>query len=196
MRIRSFVSRLLHSDEENCRDHPLLLQMQALIDRMVSAPAASYPFKCLMTGCELLLLKVTEWGVYAHRGVALASSDEVSKLQTLCSGWRQQELESWSSFIQSKEDAWNRDVAVRLWYRMYRLLILRRNDDVDAPPNLCEGEFSTERLYQFLCEFIESAPIGDFPIRHSLLGTFGRHLFCRGIFLNQFSSISYFSLQN
>ena len=147
-----------------------------------------------MAGTELLLQKIKEWGKYAHKGVTM--SNEGERLTELCGRWRKEELEGWSRLIIAKDFEWSRRVASQMWFRMYKLLVLREGGGEQRGKEEMEGgeEREGEReeggrwddeeltwLFEFLSEFIEGAKVGDFPVRHSMLAMFGYHLYSKGV---------------
>ena len=147
----------------------------------------------LMTGAELLLQKLKEWDKYAHREIKMAQ--ETKTAEELCLRWRREELEGWGRLSQAKREQWGRKVAAQWWFRLYQILVLRagaeaQDEEGEELLKEKEGEEGLKEkwedeeltwLFQLLTEFIENGKIGDFPVRHTLLGVFAAHLFCRGM---------------
>lgn len=177
-------------------DHPLLLQISLLSNRLLSFSSAT-PLMRLMVGAELLSEKVTEWNKYAHKGVAM--TEEGRQLGTLCGRWRKEELRGWSELSSTRLGEWNMRVGSDWWVRMYQLLVLKGDDDENGnAEGAAENEdgkrtasLGTKQevadwddeeltwLLNLLKDFIESGKVGDFPARHSLLSSFSAHIFSR-----------------
>ena len=119
---------------------------------------------------------------------------QTKSAEELCLRWRREELEGWGRLSKSKREGWERRVAAQWWFRLYQILVLRvgakegEEEEEDVLLKGKEGEEMKDKwedeeltwLVQLLTEFIENGKIGDFPVRHALLGLFAAHLFCRG----------------
>ncbi|KAL4440107.1 hypothetical protein ABPG75_003108 [Micractinium tetrahymenae] len=144
---------------EEWPDHPGLLQLSAVIDRLLGMPVTA-PLKAMLTGVELLLAKGQLWEETAARHVSLAP--QLAPLSALATRWRRLELAAWRGLLSA---TWERAAAVahQAWFHLYRILLTA--DDL-APAEVAPTVET----------FVQSSPLGEFASRLALLEAFSRQL--------------------
>ena len=139
-------------------DHPVLLQLDAITDRILSF-ALDSPLKQIITGVELLLARSRIWEETAAKHVSLTS--ELALIASLATRWRRLELSSWRKLLVSTSEQCAA-AARKAWFHLYRILI--------------HGAMSSEQVASALEQFIQASPLGEFEERLGLLESFERQL--------------------
>ena len=81
---------------EDWPEHPGLLALSAVIDRLLGLPVSA-PLKAVLTGVELLLAKAQLWEETAARHVSIAP--QLAPLSALATRWRRLELAGWRGLL-------------------------------------------------------------------------------------------------
>jgi hypothetical protein len=143
-------------------DHPVLLQLSGIADRVLGMPAAS-PLKALLTGLELLLARAQVWEETAAKHVTLGA--ELRAVAALATRWRRLELGSWRGLLQ-RTAARFAARAHHGWFHLYR--IVHAGDG--APGAVAAGVEA----------FLQAAPLGEYAARLELVALFRRQLAAPG----------------
>ena len=148
--VRLHIGALL----EEWPEHPVLMQLDAISDRILSMPVNS-PLKALLTGLELLLARAQVWEETAAKHVSIAT--ELKAVAALATRWRRLELTGWR-FLVKKTVLRVESGAYMGWFHLYR--ILKREDT-----SVAEVAASVE-------QFVQGSPLGEYNARLSLLEAF------------------------
>jgi midasin len=111
-------------------DHPLLLQLITIANRILSFSISS-PIMKILIGLELLLKQAQEWEFRASKRVSL--KDNLDIIFSLVTRFRKFELDSWELILQSKSDSFKIQ-ASKWWFYLYR--IIHNNTQVEDPNQL------------------------------------------------------------
>ena len=156
--IRKYVSSLL----DKWPEHPLLVQIDAIIARLFSFHATS-PLMKFLTGLELLLGKLQEWETYTSK--ELSVQNFLTTVGALVTRWRKLELSCWSQILQMKEHEVE-TAELKFWFHLYEVIF---------GPN-AEGLFQPQTFVALLTKFLEDSTLGSFNIRLRMLGSFWKHI--------------------
>jgi midasin len=147
-------------------EHPLLDQLQAICNRILSLPACG-PLKAALTGVELLLSRAQTWEEGAASHVSLAS--QLQACAHVARRWRAAELSAWPRAL----EACARTAAAAAdatWFPLYRLMF------ADTPPDEPETAVAWLRgIAAALEEFLRCASLGEYERRVALLWEFHTH---------------------
>jgi midasin len=152
------VNELLHKWEA----HPILLQMQGIINTVLGLPVRS-PVMKVLTGCEVLLHKSQEWEMNASRDVSV--QHHLTAIMALVERWRRLELAQWSELLDGKVAEMERQ-SCRWWFFLHR--IVKAFDSTDSE----EDNDKVQSLFDSLVQFMQRAPIGEYRFRLNLLQQF------------------------
>lgn len=139
-------------------DHPVLLQLAGICDRLLSLPV-NCTLKTALTGVELLLARAQLWEETAAKHVTLGPL--LAQLVALSRRWRKLELGSWRSLLQRTVARFS-EGAAQAWFHLYRIL-------VDSTNPVGDVTLAVE-------QFVQASPLGEFAARLALLATFERQL--------------------
>ncbi|XP_067841398.1 midasin [Heptranchias perlo] len=153
-------------------EHPALMQLLVVMDRIQSFPVSSALAKFL-NGMEILLSKSQDWEENASRSVSLRQHlDAVSQLIIQ---WRKLELNCWSS---SLNNVMKRHMAksTKHWFSIYQLI--EKYLQEQAEENLQEAgeQMRLPAVISTLQAFIEGATLGEFHFRLAMLLAFHCHV--------------------
>jgi midasin len=116
--LRALCDRLEFVSEQ-WPDHPALIQIKIIADRLLSFPVSS-PLMKLLTGLEMLLQKSQDWEEYASREFSLRES--LDAVTALIIRWRKLELECWSTLMDRQQRTAQEQIA-SFWFHLYGSLI-------------------------------------------------------------------------
>ncbi|XP_040284697.1 midasin isoform X1 [Bufo bufo] len=150
-------------------DHPALVQLVVIIDRIQGFPLSS-PLSKFLNGLEILLAKSQDWEESASRSVTLRKNlDEITQLIIQ---WRKLELSCWSL---SLDNAMKRhaEKSHRHWFSIYQLI----EDYLQVEQEQENGqEQSLQSVTKTLQAFIEGSTLGEFPSRLHMMLVFHCHV--------------------
>ncbi|XP_068698835.1 midasin-like [Montipora foliosa] len=169
-------------------EHPFLLQLVVVIERILCFPVSS-PVMKILTGLEVLLRKAQDWESNAAKHVSLR--EHLDRVTHLIIQWRRMELKCWSSLL----DVATAKAAMkssRWWFHIYNLLQQFRantseltttgnyNSSNSQPflPNAQESVLQVSELIEPFQRFIETSTIGEFRSRVQMLFTFYKEMCC------------------
>ncbi|CAJ0966002.1 unnamed protein product [Ranitomeya imitator] len=150
-------------------DHPALLQLVVIIDR-IQGFSLSSPLSKFLNGLEILLAKSQDWEENASRNLSLRKNlDEVTQL---IFQWRKLELNCWSL---SLDNAMKRHVekSYRHWFSIYQLIedYLQVEQEKEN-----DQEQSFQSVTKTLQAFIEGSTLGEFQARLHMILVFHCHV--------------------
>ncbi|GBG67611.1 hypothetical protein CBR_g741 [Chara braunii] len=150
---------------EEWPEHPILLQLVRIIERVLSLSETAPIMKALV-GLELLLEKAQLWEENAAKHVSLAA--ELDVIARLIQRWRKLELASWPGLLNSVGQK-HREHAEKMWFVLYGLLHRPLSENVEA--DIMDTTASVE-------EFIQTAAYGEFERRMEMVHAFYGQLQC------------------
>ncbi|KAM3931945.1 midasin [Leptodactylus fuscus] len=149
-------------------DHPALVQLVVIIDRIQGFPISS-PLSKFLNGLEILLAKSQDWEENASRNLSLRKNlDEITQLIIQ---WRKFELNCWSL---SLDNALKRhtEKSHRHWFSIYQLI----EDYLQTTQEKENDQESLQAVTKTLQAFIEGSTLGEFPSRLRMILTFHCHV--------------------
>ncbi|XP_072355863.1 midasin [Scyliorhinus torazame] len=152
-------------------DHPALLQLLVVMDRIRSFPVSCALAKFL-NGMEILLSKSQDWEENASRSVSLRQHlDAVSQLIIQ---WRKLELNCWSNSLNVVMKR-HMEKSTKHWFSIYQLIEKYLQEQREE--NVQEVEQMTlPAVINTVKNFIEGATLGEFHCRLSMLLAFHCHV--------------------
>ncbi|XP_061171072.1 midasin-like [Saccostrea echinata] len=153
--------------QEEWPDHPTLIQVIQIIDRILSFPV-TLPVVKFLTGLELLLEKTQEWESNAAKHVSMAT--QLAEVSSQILAWRKLELSCWKQCLdnvfvkQSKK-------ASKWWFHIYQLIQATCLQE-EGVENLETEERDMSEVMGTLKEFMERSNLGEFEARLGMLRSF------------------------
>lgn len=135
-------------------NHPVLVQLLAISDRLLKFPVSS-PLKTLLTGLELLLSKAQLWEETAAKHVSLG--EFLKDIGALGTRWRRLELESWKGLL-SRTISQVAESSFKSWFHMYRLIF--------------KSEVTVQEIAAAVGDFLQLSPLGEYATRISIISGF------------------------
>ncbi|XP_030054953.1 midasin [Microcaecilia unicolor] len=164
------VNRLL----KEWPDHPALLQLLVVMDRIRSFPLSS-PLAKFLNGLEILLAKSQDWEEQASRTLSLRK--HLNTVTKLIIQWRKLELNCWSLSLDNAVKR-HTEKSTKHWFSIYQLIEKYLQEQTVGQ---MEGGDRTETwtlssLITTLQTFIEGSTLGEFHIRLRVLLVFHCHV--------------------
>lgn len=175
--VRSRLEELLAEWPE----HPVLLQLHALCERIISLPPTA-PLKEAMVGLELLLARAQVWEESAARHVSIA--EPLRSVAALATRWRRMELDSWESALETACEK-HASAAHKNWFHLLGLLLGSLSGEVEGGEGEgCEGEGGVgDRAEDKVREaastvehFLQTSTVGQLRRRLQMLWVFHQHV--------------------
>ena len=145
---------------EEWPDHPVLMQLDAIVDRILSMSVNS-PLKALLTGLELLLARAQVWEETAAKHVSIAAQLKV--VAALATRWRRIELVGWRALLK-RTVARAEAGANQGWFHLYRIMQARGENGSESS--------SAKEIGVVVEQFIQGSPLGEYKARLGLLHAF------------------------
>ncbi|XP_078398522.1 midasin [Cetorhinus maximus] len=153
-------------------DHPALLQLLVVMDRIRSFPVSCALAKFL-NGMEILLNKSQDWEENASRSVSLRQHlDAVSQLIIQ---WRKLELNCWSNGLNIVMKR-HLEKSTKHWFSIYQLIEKYLQERTEENLQEMEEQMKLPAVIKTLQAFIEGATLGEFHFRLSMLLAFHCHV--------------------
>ncbi|XP_067947566.1 midasin-like [Watersipora subatra] len=148
-------------------DHPLLLQIMSIVERVKSFPVTDALMK-FTAGLELILEKLQEWETNAARHVSVQAA--MNSVSGLIIEWRKMELDGWRQSLESVAAKICQN-STKYWFHLCSVILpfLREQETQETVS-------SVELLADIVIQFFESSTIGDFSYRLRLLHAFTIHI--------------------
>ncbi|KAF6262490.1 hypothetical protein COO60DRAFT_1699221 [Scenedesmus sp. NREL 46B-D3] len=180
----SVMSHRLIQLLEEWPEHPLLLQLLAIVERLLGLPL-TVPLKQALTGLELLLARAQVWEETAAKHVSL--KPQLAAVAGLATRWRKLELASWKGLLE-RVRAGHAGAASRSWYHLYQVLVLGTGGDsaaaaaadaaaAGASDAAAAAPGAAYRRTASLVEaFVQTSTVGEYAARLQLLQSFACQL--------------------
>ncbi|XP_069743424.1 midasin [Narcine bancroftii] len=153
-------------------DHPVLLQLLVVVDR-IQGFAISSALAKFLTGMEILLSKAQDWEENACRSVSLRQ--HLDAITNLIIQWRKLELNCWYCSLDNVRKR-QMEKSTNHWFSIYQLV--EKYLQKQAEENLKEVKDGMElsEVVRTLQAFIEGSTLGEFHFRLSMLLSFHCHV--------------------
>ncbi|KAJ3606919.1 hypothetical protein NHX12_026435, partial [Muraenolepis orangiensis] len=161
---------------EEWPEHPALLQLLVVMDRILSFSLAS-PLAKFLNGLEILLSKAQDWENNASRALSLRT--ELELLTHMIIQWRKLELSCWSN---SLDNALRRhtEKTTPHWFSIYQMMERYLEEHGTTQDGAVEAgvvdNLSLASITSTLQAFVESSSLGQFSTRLDVLLSFHCHL--------------------
>ncbi|KAM8810105.1 midasin [Eudromia elegans] len=161
------VNRLLQEWPE----HPVLLQLLVVMDRIRSFPLSS-PLSKFLNGLEILLAKAQDWEENASRALSLRK--HLDLITQLIIQWRKLELNCWSVSLDNitKQHV---EKSTKHWFSIYQMIEKYVQEQTEGNEEEAE-QMSLKMLTSTLQAFIEGSTLGEFHTRLQALLVFHCHV--------------------
>jgi midasin len=168
---------------EEWPEHPLLLQLLAIVERLLGLPL-TVPLKQALTGLELLLARAQVWEETAAKHVSL--KQQLTAVAGLATRWRKLELASWKGLLE-RVRARHAAGASKSWYHLYQVLVLGTGGDsaaadadaaggADATAAGAGPDAAYRRTASLVEAFVQTSTVGEYAARLQLLQSFACQL--------------------
>uniref|UniRef100_A0A8B9J147 Midasin n=1 Tax=Amazona collaria TaxID=241587 RepID=A0A8B9J147_9PSIT len=154
------VNRLLQEWPE----HPVLVQLLVVMDRIRSFPLSS-PLSKFLNGLEILLAKAQDWEENASRALSLRK--HLDLVTQLIIQWRRLELNCWSVSLDNimKQHV---EKSTKHWFSIYQMIEKYIQEQAE--------QMDLKTLVSTLQAFIEGSTLGEFHARLQALLVFHCHV--------------------
>ncbi|XP_054255246.1 midasin [Indicator indicator] len=161
------VNRLLQEWPE----HPVLVQLLVVVDRIQSFPLSS-PLSKFLNGLEILLSKAQDWEENAGRALSLRK--HLALVTQLIIQWRRLELNCWSVSLDNimKQHA---EKSTKHWFSIYQMIEKFVQEQTETNTEETE-QMDLKTLVSTLQAFIEGSGLGEFHARLQALLVFHCHV--------------------
>ncbi|XP_031820381.1 midasin [Sarcophilus harrisii] len=161
------VNRLL----EDWPEHPALMQLMVVMDRIRSFPLSS-PLSKFLNGLEILLAKSQDWEENASRSLSLRK--HLDLVSHLIIQWRKLELKCWSLSLDNTMRR-HTEKSTKHWFSIYQMLEKHMQEQTEGKEE-CDRKMALTMLISTLQAFIEGASLGEFHVRLQMLLVFHCHV--------------------
>ncbi|KFP45021.1 Midasin, partial [Chlamydotis macqueenii] len=152
-------------------EHPVLVQLLVVMDRIRSFPLSS-PLSKFLNGLEILLAKAQDWEENASRALSLRK--HLDLVTQLIIQWRRLELNCWSVSLDNimKQHV---EKSTKHWFSVYQMIEKYVQEQIEE--NIEEtGQMDLKTLVSTLQAFIEGSTLGEFHARLQALLVFHCHV--------------------
>uniref|UniRef100_A0A8C0ZFS4 Midasin n=1 Tax=Cyanistes caeruleus TaxID=156563 RepID=A0A8C0ZFS4_CYACU len=145
-------------------EHPILVQLLVVMDRIRSFPLSS-PLSKFLNGLEILLAKAQDWEENACRALSLRK--HLDLVTQLIIQWRRLELNCWSVSLDNimKQRV---DKSTKYWFSIYQMIEKYVQEQTE--------QMDLKTLVSTLQAFIEGSTLGEFHARLQVLLVFHCHV--------------------
>ncbi|OWK63460.1 Midasin [Lonchura striata] len=152
-------------------EHPVLVQLLVVMDRIRSFPLSS-PLSKFLNGLEILLAKAQDWEENASRALSLRK--HLDLVTQLIIQWRRLELNCWSVSLDNimKQHV---EKSTKHWFSIYQMIEKYVQDQTEANTEGTE-QMDLKTLVSTLQAFIEGSSLGEFHARLQVLLVFHCHV--------------------
>uniref|UniRef100_A0A8C3JUM0 Midasin n=1 Tax=Calidris pygmaea TaxID=425635 RepID=A0A8C3JUM0_9CHAR len=151
-------------------EHPVLVQLLVVMDRIRSFPLSS-PLSKFLNGLEILLAKAQDWEENASRALSLRK--HLDLVTQLIIQWRRLELNCWSVSLDNimKQHV---EKSTKHWFSIYQMIEKYIQEQTEA--NTDAERMDLKTLVSTLQAFIEGSTLGEFQARLQALLVFHCHV--------------------
>ncbi|KAF2979584.1 hypothetical protein EK904_005640 [Melospiza melodia maxima] len=152
-------------------EHPVLVQLLVVMDRIRSFPLSS-PLSKFLNGLEILLAKAQDWEENASRALSLRK--HLDLVTQLIIQWRRLELNCWSVSLDNimKQHV---EKSTKRWFSIYQMIEKYVQEQTEANTEGTE-QMDLKTLVSTLQAFIEGSTLGEFQARLQTLLVFHCHV--------------------
>uniref|UniRef100_A0A8C0BET6 Midasin n=1 Tax=Buteo japonicus TaxID=224669 RepID=A0A8C0BET6_9AVES len=152
-------------------EHPVLVQLLVVMDRIRSFPLSS-PLSKFLNGLEILLAKAQDWEENASRALSLRK--HLDLVTQLIIQWRRLELNCWSVSLDNimKQHV---EKSTKHWFSIYQMIETYVQERTEANTEETE-QMDLKTLISMLQAFIEGSTLGEFHARLQALLVFHCHV--------------------
>ncbi|NXB28427.1 MDN1 protein, partial [Eulacestoma nigropectus] len=152
-------------------EHPVLVQLLVVMDRIRSFPLSS-PLSKFLNGLEILLAKAQDWEENASRALSLRK--HLDLVTQLIIQWRRLELNCWSVSLDNimKQHV---EKSTKHWFSIYQMIEKYVQEQTEANTEGTE-QMDLKMLVSTLQAFIEGSTLGEFHARLQALLVFHCHV--------------------
>ncbi|XP_010150908.1 PREDICTED: midasin, partial [Eurypyga helias] len=152
-------------------EHPVLVQLIVVMDRIRSFPLSS-PLSKFLNGLEILLAKAQDWEENASRALSLRK--HLDLVTQLIIQWRRLELKCWSVSLDNimKQHV---EKSTKHWFSIYQMIEKYVQEQTEANTEETE-QMDLKTLVSTLQAFIEGSTLGEFHARLEALLVFHCHV--------------------
>uniref|UniRef100_A0A663DUU3 Midasin n=1 Tax=Aquila chrysaetos chrysaetos TaxID=223781 RepID=A0A663DUU3_AQUCH len=145
-------------------EHPVLVQLLVVMDRIRSFPLSS-PLSKFLNGLEILLAKAQDWEENASRALSLRK--HLDLVTQLIIQWRRLELNCWSVSLDNimKQHV---EKSTKHWFSIYQMIETYVQEQTE--------QMDLKTLVSMLQAFIEGSTLGEFHARLQALLVFHCHV--------------------
>ncbi|XP_007484380.2 midasin isoform X1 [Monodelphis domestica] len=161
------INRLL----QDWPEHPALMQLMVVMDRIRSFPLSS-PLSKFLNGLEILLAKSQDWEENASRTLSLRK--HLDLVSHLIIQWRKLELNCWSTSLDNTMKR-HMEKSTKHWFSIYQMLEKHMQEQTEGKEE-CDRQMALTMLVSTLQAFIEGASLGEFHVRLQMLLVFHCHV--------------------
>ncbi|NXJ78761.1 MDN1 protein, partial [Trogon melanurus] len=152
-------------------EHPVLVQLLVVMDRIRSFPLSS-PLSKFLNGLEILLAKAQDWEENASRTLSLRK--HLDLVTQMIIQWRRLELSCWSVSLDNimKQHV---EKSTKHWFSIYQMIEKYVQEQTEAGTEENE-RMDLKTLVSILQAFIEGSTLGEFHARLQALLVFHCHV--------------------
>ncbi|NXU56757.1 MDN1 protein, partial [Turnix velox] len=152
-------------------EHPVLVQLLVVMDRIQSFPLSS-PLSKFLNGLEILLAKAQDWEENASRALSLRK--HLDLVTQLIIQWRKLELNCWSVSLDNimKQHV---EKSTKHWLSIYQMVEKYVQEQRETNTGETE-QMDLKTLVSMLQAFIEGSTLGEFHTRLQALLVFHCHV--------------------
>uniref|UniRef100_K7FQC1 Midasin n=1 Tax=Pelodiscus sinensis TaxID=13735 RepID=K7FQC1_PELSI len=162
------VNRLLQEWPE----HPALMQLLVVIDRIRSFPLSS-PLSKFLNGLEILLAKSQDWEENASRALSLRR--HLDLVTQLIIQWRKLELNCWSVSLDNVMKR-HTEKSRKHWFSIYQMIEKYMQEQAEESTEETSKQLNLTVVVHTLQAFIEGSTLGEFHTRLQALLVFHCHV--------------------
>uniref|UniRef100_A0A8C8S1Z5 Midasin n=1 Tax=Pelusios castaneus TaxID=367368 RepID=A0A8C8S1Z5_9SAUR len=162
------VNRLLQEWPE----HPALMQLLVVMDRIRSFPLSS-PLSKFLNGLEILLAKSQDWEENASRALSLRR--HLDLITQLIIQWRRLELNCWSVSLDNIMKR-HTEKSTKHWFSIYQMIEKYMQEQTEGSTEDTNEQLNLTVLVHTLQSFIEGSTLGEFHPRLQALMVFHCHV--------------------
>ncbi|XP_070274183.1 LOW QUALITY PROTEIN: midasin [Myotis yumanensis] len=151
-------------------EHPALVQLMVVMDRIRSFPLSS-PISKFLNGLEILLAKAQDWEENASRALSLRK--HLDLVSQMIIRWRKLELNCWSMSLDNTMKR-HTEKSTKHWFSIYQMLEKHMQEQTEEQED--DKQMTLMLLVSTLQAFIEGSSLGEFHVRLQMLLVFHCHV--------------------
>ncbi|XP_015262586.1 PREDICTED: midasin [Gekko japonicus] len=151
-------------------DHPALVQLLVVMDRIRSFPLSS-PLSKFLNGLEILLTKSQDWEESASRAVSLRK--HLDLVTQLIIQWHKLELNCWSTSLDNTMQH-QTEKSMKHWLSVYQIIEKYWQEQTEKKTE--DRQMNLTAVVSTLEAFIEGSTLGEFHTRLQMLLEFHCHV--------------------